>query len=81
MTVPKAPFDIDAVPRQRCSRFAEQGHRTLFEQLVGCLLCHGIELNRLLVPFGKHACTPARPKCSACPVLLMCRQVGVSSAR
>jgi endonuclease-3 len=36
-----------------------------------------IELNRLLVPFGKHVCTGARPKCSTCPVKPMCRQVGV----
>jgi endonuclease-3 len=36
-----------------------------------------IELNRLLVPFGKHVCTGTRPKCSTCPVLSMCRQVGV----
>lgn len=36
-----------------------------------------IEINRLLVPFGKHICTPVLPKCSACPVLNMCRQVGI----
>ena len=37
-----------------------------------------IEINRLLVPFGKHVCTGTRPKCSTCPVLAYCRQVGVS---
>ena len=36
-----------------------------------------VEINRLLVPFGKHVCTPTLPKCSTCPVLNMCRQVGV----
>lgn len=36
-----------------------------------------VEINRLLVPFGKYHCTSARPKCSTCPVLEMCRQVGV----
>ncbi|HEY7214282.1 MAG TPA: endonuclease III, partial [Thermoanaerobaculia bacterium] len=36
-----------------------------------------VEINRLLVPFGKHICTGVRPKCSTCPVLDMCRQVGV----
>lgn len=36
-----------------------------------------VEINRLLVPFGKHICTGALPKCSTCPVLEMCRQVGV----
>ena len=40
-----------------------------------------IEINRLLVPFGKHICTGERPKCSTCPVLEMCEQVGVSSHR
>ena len=36
-----------------------------------------IEINRLLVPFGKHICTGHMPKCSTCPVLEYCRQVGV----
>jgi endonuclease-3 len=40
-----------------------------------------IEINRLLVPFGKHICTGALPKCSTCPVLAMCRQVGVTDHR
>jgi endonuclease-3 len=40
-----------------------------------------VEINRLLVPFGKHICTPALPKCSSCPVLNMCRQVGITRHR
>jgi len=40
-----------------------------------------IDINRLLVPFGKHICTGSRPKCSTCPVLDMCRQVGVGEHR
>ena len=40
-----------------------------------------VEINRLLVPFGKHVCTGVRPKCSTCPVLEYCRQVGVTSHR
>jgi endonuclease-3 len=40
-----------------------------------------IEINALLVPFGKHICTGAQPKCSTCPLLAMCRQVGVTSHR
>ena len=40
-----------------------------------------IRINELLVPFGKHICTGARPKCSTCPVLDMCQQVGVTSHR
>jgi endonuclease III len=42
---------------------------------------HWLNINRLLVPFGKHICTGGRPKCSICPVLAMCRQVGVASHR
>ena len=40
-----------------------------------------IEINRRLVPFGKHICTGIRPKCSTCPVLEYCRQVGVTEHR
>ena len=40
-----------------------------------------VEINRLLVPFGKHVCTGTRPKCSTCPVLDMCQQVGVTNPR
>jgi endonuclease-3 len=40
-----------------------------------------VEINKLLVPFGKHICTGTAPKCSACPVLVYCRQVGVTSHR
>jgi endonuclease-3 len=40
-----------------------------------------VEINKLLVPFGKHICTGVRPRCSTCPVLAMCRQVGVEQHR
>jgi endonuclease-3 len=40
-----------------------------------------VEINRLLVPFGKHICTGKLPKCSTCPVLEYCRQVGVRAHR
>jgi len=40
-----------------------------------------VEINRLLVPFGKHVCTGQLPKCSTCPVLEYCRQVGVTRHR
>lgn len=42
---------------------------------------HWITINRLLVPFGKHICTGSKPRCSTCPVLDMCRQVGVQEHR
>jgi endonuclease-3 len=38
-----------------------------------------VEINKLLVPFGKHVCTGRQPKCSTCPVQEMCRQVGVTA--
>lgn len=40
-----------------------------------------IDINRLLVPFGKHICTGTLPRCSTCPVLEMCEQVGVDKHR
>jgi endonuclease III len=40
-----------------------------------------VEINRLLVPFGKHICIGNRPRCSTCPVLDMCRQAGVTTHR
>lgn len=40
-----------------------------------------VEINRILVPFGKHICTGRLPRCSTCPVLDMCRQVGVAAHR
>jgi endonuclease III len=40
-----------------------------------------IEINERLVPFGKSICTGVRPRCSACPLLSMCRQVGVTEHR
>jgi endonuclease III len=42
---------------------------------------HWVDINRLLVPFGKHICTGQLPKCSSCPVLDMCQQVGVKNHR
>ena len=57
---------------------ADQIRRQLEEKLPGK---YWIEINRLLVPFGKHICTGQLPKCSTCPVLEYCRQVGVDSHR
>ena len=42
---------------------------------------HWVTINRLLVPFGKHICTGQLPRCSTCPVLAMCQQVGVERHR
>lgn len=40
-----------------------------------------VEINERLVPFGKHVCTGVRPRCSDCPLLSLCQQVGVRSTR
>ena len=40
-----------------------------------------IEINERLVPFGKFVCTASRPRCSTCPLLSMCRRVGVTTSR
>jgi endonuclease-3 len=38
-------------------------------------------INTRLVPFGKHHCQPLSPKCSTCPLLIYCDQVGVTTRR
>lgn len=40
-----------------------------------------LEINALLVPFGKHICTPIAPRCSICPLLDMCQQQNVLNSR
>ena len=40
-----------------------------------------VEINALLVPFGKHICTGKMPRCSTCPVVEMCQQVGIKDHR
>lgn len=40
-----------------------------------------VEINRLLVPFGKHICTGSLPNCSTCVVFEICQQVGVDRHR
>lgn len=40
-----------------------------------------VEINALLVPFGKHICTGTRPHCSTCPVRPWCARVGVTESR
>jgi endonuclease-3 len=59
---------------------AAQTPEKTMEQLHEKLPKHyRVEINALLVPFGKHVCTGDRPKCSTCPLLEMCLQVGVTS--
>ena len=40
-----------------------------------------VEINRLLVPYGKHVCKGTYPRCSECPLRSMCPQKGVSGHR
>jgi endonuclease III len=40
-----------------------------------------VEINELLVPFGKHICRGNLPRCSTCLLLEMCQQVGVEAHR
>lgn len=39
-----------------------------------------IDINRLLMPFGKFICTGRRPQCPSCPLLSMCPQIGVGES-
>lgn len=38
-----------------------------------------VEINALLVPFGKHICTGRNPHCSTCVVRDMCARVGIQT--
>ena len=40
-----------------------------------------VDINRLLLPFGKHICKGQAPLCSRCPLLKMCEQRGVDGWR
>jgi endonuclease-3 len=42
---------------------------------------HWVEINELLVPFGKHICTGTAPRCSTCPVRQWCARVDVTTSR
>lgn len=56
-----------------------EGTRRMLEQHLPRK--YWVEINRLLVPFGKHVCTGRLPKCSVCPVLEYCHQIGVTEHR
>ncbi|WP_435008489.1 endonuclease III domain-containing protein [Tundrisphaera lichenicola] len=55
--------------------------RTMIELAARLPERYWIEINERLVPFGKAVCTGVRPKCSKCPLLSICGQVGVTSSR
>lgn len=39
------------------------------------------EFNKLMVMWGQNICTPVSPKCSVCPLLPLCPQIGVTKHR
>jgi len=39
------------------------------------------KINSLLVAFGQHLCHPVSPKCSLCPIVQYCNQIGVKQKR
>jgi len=40
-----------------------------------------LEINQLLVPFGKSVCTGTSPRCSTCPLADLCPKIGVTTHR
>ena len=42
---------------------------------------HWLEINDLLVTFGKEVCTPISPRCSICQLDRLCAKAGVSRSR
>ncbi|RYU93487.1 endonuclease III domain-containing protein [Emticicia agri] len=60
---------------------ANQPEKTLKVLEVKVPVAQWIDINRLLMPFGKHICTGNLPKCSTCPVLEFCEQIGVTKHR
>ncbi|WP_199269680.1 endonuclease III domain-containing protein [Mucilaginibacter lacusdianchii] len=60
---------------------ASQPEKTLLQLELKVPKEKWIDVNRLLMPFGKHICTGNLPHCSTCPVLGYCQQVGVTKHR
>ncbi len=60
---------------------ASQPERTLKALEKQVPQARWVDINRLLMPFGKHICTGTLPHCSTCPVLDFCEQVGVEKHR
>jgi endonuclease-3 len=56
-----------------------EGTRAALERVLP--RAYWVEINALLVPFGKHVCTAVGPKCSTCPLAEMCERRGVTGSR
>jgi endonuclease-3 len=72
---------VDRVTNRWGYVHASTPERTMADLMQVLPKRYWLEINALLVPFGKHICTGVRPKCSTCPLLEMCQQVGVTSHR
>jgi endonuclease-3 len=76
---------VDIHVHRICNRWgyvqAKTPEKTLAELEEKLPKRYWVEINELLVPFGKHVCMPTSPRCSTCPVLEMCRQAGVKHHR
>ncbi|WP_234733078.1 endonuclease III domain-containing protein [Tellurirhabdus bombi] len=60
---------------------ASQPEKTMLQLEKKVPRSQWVDINRLLMPFGKHICTGTLPHCSTCPVLTWCEQVGVTKHR
>jgi endonuclease-3 len=56
----------------------EETERALRQKLP---LRYWIPVNNWLVTFGRNQCTPQSPRCTTCPVLRWCGQIGVARHR
>ncbi|NJL20465.1 MAG: endonuclease III [Leptolyngbyaceae cyanobacterium SM1_3_5] len=57
------------------TRSPEQTLAALEEKLPSA---YHVEINAVLVPFGKHICLGTKPRCPVCPLQDMCEQRGVN---
>lgn len=55
--------------------------RTMIELEAKLPVRYWVDINRLLVAFGKRVCTGGRPRCSCCPLRDMCPSIGVGEHR
>jgi endonuclease-3 len=62
----------------KCANTPEQTLKEL-EDLVQKK--YWIDINRLLMPFGKHICILRLPHCSTCPVPQWCLRIGVTKSQ
>ena len=76
---------VDTHVHRICNRWGyvststpEQTELALRRQLPGE---YWIEINDLLVAFGQNLCHPVSPRCSRCPLTVLCPRAGVCTSR